>query len=80
MSDITLDRAIMKVEQAIDSAITPAGIYIDPVLEAARLVANPNIEAAVKEEQSWTGLLPPIPIEMVAAIVAAALTPPEDTP
>ena len=40
MSDITLDRAIIKVEQAIDSAITPAHIYIDPVLEAARLVAN----------------------------------------
>ncbi len=36
-----LQRAIRKVETAIDSAITPAGIYIEPVLEAARKYANP---------------------------------------
>ena len=38
MSD--LQRAIGKVETAIDSAITPADIYIEPVLKAARLVVN----------------------------------------
>ncbi len=39
---INLQRAIGKVETAIDSAITPAGIFIEPVLEAARLVADGN--------------------------------------
>ena len=39
-----LQRAIRKVETAIDSAITPAGIYIEPVLEAARKYANPDID------------------------------------
>lgn len=62
MSDIPLDRAILKVEGAIDSAITPARIYIDPVLDAARRVANLDIEAAtpviyelryVKDSDDW---------------------------
>ncbi len=51
MSD--LQRAIGKVETAIDSAITPAGIYIEPVLEAARLVANPNATVT----RDWLGRL-----------------------
>ena len=40
---IELRRAIGKVETAIDSAITPAGIYIEPVLDAARRLANSDL-------------------------------------
>ena len=79
MSD--LQRAINKVETAIDSAITPAGIYIEPVLEAARLVANPNYLAAHKELDIWAYEAEGIRTsdEAIRAIVAAALTRPGDT-
>ena len=63
-----------------DWATEQAWVVTQPVVEAARLVANPNIIAAGDVTQALfgsKGLI--VPAAAVEDIVAAAFTPPGDT-